>query len=305
MVPGTRPTTWTDSRILTASPLSLPLSVPEAQIDLPVEKREGDTLPGAVTLSKPTQASELPRSPDQNGDTDPSGKIPQDLSQPVVANNAHLASMIQSPVEQVNYSPKMAKRNKSKDSTSSPRPLSFGANMGNSETPQTVASVERKSEATEIPPAPPKSYDPPFEGQRASEPHPRSRLSNIGDANGGLQGRSGDKPSQESGESIAQQGEGSALEAGVGTLPPGGKDTLPGGGALVAGGKVPPVAGAPLASSGEGSVSQPGRGEDPPPKGRGTSPRHHGKNGPVDETDVSTKPKKKRGLLSIICPCFG
>ena len=90
----------------------------------------------------------------------------------------------------------------------------------------------------------------------------------------------------------------------MGTLPPGGKDTLPGGGALVAGGKVPPIAGAPLAPSGEGGVSQPGRGEDPPPKGRGASPRYHGKDGPMDETDVSTKPKKKRGLLSIICPCF-
>ena len=210
--------------------------------------------------------------------------------------------MIQSPVEQVNYSPKMAKRNKSKDSTSSPRPLDFGANMGNS-TPQSVASAERESEATEIPPAPPKSHDPPIEGQRASEPHPRSRSSNTGDA-GGSQGRFRDNPSQEGGESTPQQGGGSALEAGVGTPPPGGRDTLPGGGALSAGGKAS-SAGAPLAPSGGGSVSQPGRGEDPPPKGGGTSPRRHSKDGSMDQTDVSPKSKKKRGLLSIICPCFG
>jgi len=85
-----------------------------AQIDPPVEQREGEVLPGGVTLSKSTQASELPRSPNEQGDEDPSGKIAEDLSQPV--------AVTKSPVEQVNSSPQIAKRNKSNDSTSSPSP---------------------------------------------------------------------------------------------------------------------------------------------------------------------------------------
>ena len=139
--------------------------------------------------------------------------------------------MIRLSVEQVNPSPKIAKRNKSHDSTSSSRPLGFDATVGNSENPQTVASAERESEATEILPAP-QSHYPPIENQEAGEPQPRSRSSSVGGAEGGSQGRSGGKHMQE---------------------------------------------------------------------GEGTPPRH-GKEGPMDGTDLSPK---KRGLLSIICPCFG
>jgi hypothetical protein len=95
-----------------------------AHIDLPVEQREGDMLPGPVTLSKSTQASELPRSPDKRGDEHSSGKIAQDMSQPVVVNNARPVSMVtstmKSPAEYVHSSPQIAKRNRSNDSTSSP-----------------------------------------------------------------------------------------------------------------------------------------------------------------------------------------
>ena len=74
-------------------------------------------LPGPVTLSKSTQASELPRSPDEQGYKDP-------VSQPVVVNNVQpvsmMISMMKSPAEYVNSSPQIAKRNKSNDSTSSP-----------------------------------------------------------------------------------------------------------------------------------------------------------------------------------------
>jgi len=249
VVSGTRPVTWMDSRILTTSPQSLPLSVPEAQIDLPVEQRDGDMHPGPVTLSKSTQASELPRSPDEQGDVDPPGKIAVDLSQPVAVNNVRPVSMIQSPVEQVNSSPKIAKRNESNDSTSSLRPLGFDATVGNSENPQTVASAERERGASQILPAP-QSHDSPIENQRAGKPQPRSRSSSIGDAGEGSQGRLRGEPPQEGGDGPPRQGEGPVLALGVGPPPP-----------------------------------------------------RYSTEGSMDVADVS--PKKKRGLLSIICPCFG
>jgi len=117
---GTRPATWTDARVLTTSPLSLPLSLPMAQIDPPVEQREGDILPGPVTWSKSTQAFEFPRSPDERGGKDPSGEIARDMSPPVEVNNTRPVLMTKSPAEYVNSSPQVAKRNTSNDSMSSP-----------------------------------------------------------------------------------------------------------------------------------------------------------------------------------------